>query len=748
MDIQISQERVIDVTFKCKFYAFIALIISWTLNNFPPSLIENFFNLLVSKKENASLSQAQKARDSICFISKKCRNQDRCLKRSLATFIMLWLQGKRCSWCTGYAMDPFRAHAWIEISRIPVNELGEVKEYIKVIKTIDNDNDDVNLKEDDLIENIERKNNEEQMTKVGVRDLFALVSDKKKEFVCILFLGMISSILTLFQPEIIANLISSSNINFFSNSTLHILILIILVSTIFTTLQYYILQRISEQAIFRSRKTLINHILQLPILSYSQWPSGDLLSRITGDTSKLRIGIIQLSVCITSGMILSFGAVIFLFIKDLSLSLITLGTITISFIFIILMSTFIQKASYEAQKSLGKLNSILSRSLYGIRTIRATNETKNEISKSIKEAKKLETLGMDLAKFQSIMSPVSNLGLQISGIVVIGIGGYRVSNELMTISDLTSFVLLLYIAIAPLQQIFSAMSTVSDSLGAYSRIKELTDLPMENQYDIIIENENENVKGNGLIAFENVTFSYDKYILGQTSEEQEYNMILNDISFIINSGECVAIVGPSGAGKSTVLQLIERFYEINKGTIIIDDQDYSLMSRERLREKIIYVEQNPPLLYGTIYDNLSLGNREITKNECIDALEKVNLKYIIERNSLGLETQLGENGLGLSGGEKQRLAMARVILSKARIVLLDELTSNLDSINEKMIRDVVSQLKGTKTIIMVTHHLSTVIDMDKIFVLEHGRIVGKGKHRELINNVPLYRELAKEQMLI
>lgn len=744
MDIQLAQEKFINVTFKYKMCALLALVLSFPLTKLSPSLIEKILGILAKHKEIAEIDQAKRARDSICAVSKKCRNQDRCIKRSLATFFMLWIQGKMCSWCTGYTMNPFRSHAWVEVNGIPVGEPVEIENYTRVIKTFDIQSTD--FREKNINNDEPTVNDDSLVTRVKLRDLFSLVSDRKKEFVLIVILGIISSVLTLLQPELMSNLVSGLNNKFLNNSNLYLLIAIILISTILTALQYYILQSISEQAVFKSRENLINHILQLPIMNYSKWSSGDLLSRINGDTAKLRVGIIQLSVCITSGMVLSIGSAIGLFLRDITLFTITFCTIIVSFVFIIIFSTFIQKASYNSQKGLGQLTSIVNRSLYGIRTIRSTNETQNEIKKSVEEAEKLKKLGIKLAKFQSVMTPISNLGLQITGLVVIGIGGYRVSHGLMSIADLTAFVLLLYIAISPFQQIFSTISTVADTLGALERIKEITNLPTEDQYDIVLNEKN--IKNNSSIAFENVTFSYDKYTLGKSNENDEFNTILKDISFEISNGECVAIVGPSGAGKSTILQLIERFYELNQGTIYINGYDYHLISREELRSQITYVEQNAPLLYGTIYENLTLGNEEVDEEDCKIALEKVNLSYLIDRSPQGLYSIVGESGVGLSGGERQRLAMARALLSKAKIVLLDELTSNLDSINEKIIKKVVNELRGKKTIIIVAHRLSTTINSDNIYVLEHGRIVGKGTHSELLNTVPLYKELAKEQMLI
>lgn len=234
---------------------------------------------------------------------------------------------------------------------------------------------------------------------------------------------------------------------------------------------------------------------------------------------------------------------------------------------------------------------------------------------------------------------------------------------------------------------------------------------------------------------------------GSDPKEKEDSMILKEVTLRAEKGKRTAIVGPSGAGKSTLLQLIERFYDPDSGKIFVQGKDYRHYSREELRNFITYVEQDAPVISGTLRDNLLLGNSKISDSNCIEVLEEVNLHHLLDRNSKGLDRQVGESGANLSGGERQRLAMARSLLSSAEIVLLDELTSNLDSLNELGMKKAVDKLKGKKTVIVVAHRLSTVIDSDIIYVLEHGRVVGSGNHNELIDTVPLYRELAKEQFV-
>ena len=210
----------------------------------------------------------------------------------------------------------------------------------------------------------------------------------------------------------------------------------------------------------------------------------------------------------------------------------------------------------------------------------------------------------------------------------------------------------------------------------------------------------------------------------------------------------MAIVGPSGAGKRTVLQLVERFYDVDGGAIRVFGKDIRDYSREDLRRHLGYVEQDSPVLSGTLRQNLTLGTPDADDSSCLQALAMVKLDYLASRSPKGLDAVVGESGAGLSGGERQRLAIARSLLSGRKILLFDEATANLDSHNERQIGDVLTNLRGNHTVLVVAHRLSTIMDADLIHVLEHGRLVASGQHHQLVEEVPLYRDLAKEQRLV
>jgi ATP-binding cassette subfamily B protein/ATP-binding cassette subfamily C protein len=220
------------------------------------------------------------------------------------------------------------------------------------------------------------------------------------------------------------------------------------------------------------------------------------------------------------------------------------------------------------------------------------------------------------------------------------------------------------------------------------------------------------------------------------------------VSFTVPYGTRTALVGPSGAGKSTILALVERFYDVTSGSVRVGGVDVRDQPRETLRRQLGYVEQEAPVLAGTLRENLLLTVPEATDEQLLEVLDTVNLRDLVDRTPLGLDAQVGEGGVLLSGGERQRLAIARTLLAKPPILLLDEPTSNLDARNEAALRRAIDAVSAERTLLIVAHRLSTVVHSDQIVVLERGRVVAVGRHDELTDASPLYREFATHQLLV
>jgi ATP-binding cassette subfamily B protein len=310
-----------------------------------------------------------------------------------------------------------------------------------------------------------------------------------------------------------------------------------------------------------------------------------------------------------------------------------------------------------------------------------------------------------------------------------------------------TFILLMFLMIRPVGQAFGAYSSVQTALGALARIQEILDLPLEDTDADRAGAPDRKAENNTAIEFDNVSFGYSTQELDAEGNPVDAREVLEGVSFKIERGTRVAIVGPSGSGKSTSFSLIERFYEPTGGQILLDGQPVHTIGRSDLRGQIGYVEQDAPVLAGSLRENLLIGSPDASDEELLAVLAEVNLAEVVARDSRGLDAEVGENGIMLSGGERQRLAIARTLLSAPPILLLDESTSSLDGINEQLMRDAIDSVAKHRTLIVIAHRLSTVIDSDQIIVLNQGKVLGIGTHAQLLKSTPLYKQLASSQML-
>jgi ATP-binding cassette subfamily B protein len=329
---------------------------------------------------------------------------------------------------------------------------------------------------------------------------------------------------------------------------------------------------------------------------------------------------------------------------------------------------------------------------------------------------------------------------------VLGVGGYRVANGDTPVASLVTFILLMFLMIRPVGQAFGAYSSVQTGLGALARIQEVLDVPLEDTDEERQSAPKRKAVNNIAIEFKKVSFAYAAQA-AEGADATAPREVLEKVSFKIERGSRVAIVGPSGSGKSTTLSLIERFYEPTGGEILLDGQPVNSINRQALRSQIGYVEQDAPVLAGSIRDNLLIGAPDATDKQLKAVLKEVNLTDVLKRDKRGLDAEVGEQGIMLSGGERQRLAIARTLLAAPPILLLDESTSSLDGINEQLMRQAIDSVAKNRTLIVIAHRLSTVIDSDQIIVLAKGKVLGVGTHKQLLKTVPLYKELAKSQML-
>ena len=601
-----------------------------------------------------------------------------------------------------------------------------------------------------------------------------------------LVIGVVSAIASLVQPPLLGVIIGRVESGEALGSLLTLLTIIVIIGAVLGGLQHFVLQRMGEGVVLTSRRRLIGKIMNLPISQFDRRRTGDLVSRVGSDTTLLRAVLTQGLVEAISGMLVFVGALIGMLIIDAVLFGITFSVILAALIVVVLISRKIRPAVARSQEKVGDLAAQVDRSISSIRTIRAAGATEREQAATEADANEAYRLGLTVAKISAFIVPVSFLAMQLSFLVVLGLGGFRVATGAITIAQLVTFIIFLFLMIMPLGQAFGAIAAVNQALGALGRIQEITNLDTESAHDAeqsplgkIVPLEQVQRATSPAIRFNDVHFSYrsaaperadvrDLVRVSGRAARRDLEAapprivetpVLHGVSFAVPRGARVALVGPSGAGKSTILGLIERFYDPDSGAVELYGADVRALDRAELRAQMGYVEQDAPVLAGTLRDNLRLAAPDATDAACERVLRAVNLGGLLDRTqeqltsgSAGLDSVLdlpvGENGIMLSGGEKQRLAIARALLSAPPILLLDESTASLDGVNERLMREALDSVATGRTLIVIAHRLSTVVDSDKIVVLDHGRVIGEGTHAELIETTPLYRELAQHQLLV
>jgi ATP-binding cassette subfamily B protein len=638
-----------------------------------------------------------------------------------------------------------------------------------------------------------------------LKQLLPYLFEQRGKLLFIAALSVLGALASLAQPLLVGSVIERVQQSLPLGGLLWVLVALVLVSALLNSYQHYLLQCMGEGVVLSSRKRLIAKILHLPISEFDRRRTGDLVSRVGSDTTLLRAVLTQGLVEAVGGALLFVGALIGMLVIDPLLFAVTFGVVAVAIVVVVALSARIRPAVARSQEKVGDLAAAVDRAIGSVRTIRAAGAAEREQREIEGEATEAYRLGIRVARISAFIVPVSFIAMQVSFLAVLGIGGFRVATGAITIAQLVTFIIFLFLMVMPLGQAFGAISAVNQALGALGRIQEITALPTETDQDQQLSplGRVEPLADSGLdyaaaIRFADVHFTYrsaaperadarELVRSGRGASRRDVEAapakiistpVLHGVSFEVSRGSRIALVGPSGAGKSTILALIERFYDPDQGAVSLYGADLRTLDRAEVRAQLGYVEQDAPVLAGSLRDNLRIAAPDASDAACERVLRAVNLGGLLDRSaqsaersqgavagdpdappssaralsdaelSVALDSQVGENGIMLSGGEKQRLAIARALLTAPPILLLDESTASLDGVNERLMRDALDSVATGRTLIVIAHRLSTVVDSDKIVVLDDGRVVGEGPHSELLDSTPLYRELAQHQLLV
>ncbi|MEV8476343.1 ABC transporter ATP-binding protein [Streptomyces sp. NPDC051173] len=511
---------------------------------------------------------------------------------------------------------------------------------------------------------------------------------------------------------------------------------LVLAAVLITTAGSYLLERTAEGVVRTTRERLAARVLRLPVADMDRQRPGDLVARLTSDTTQLRAAAGQaLATCATSALMV-LGGLAAMFLLDAVLAGATVAMIgTVCGIGTLTLPR-IGRAARSSQQVTGELGATLERSLGAFRTVKANGLERQETAAARDAARRAWLSGVRVAGWEAAAEVASGLSVRLAFLTVLGFGGTRVATGQMTMPTLVAFLFYVLFIGPQLTQLAGSAGLVQRGAAAAQRINEIEALAVEPVTDHAPEPPASRAAPSAL-ELRGVSFGYP----GRDTT------VLDGLSLDVPAGGLTALVGPSGAGKSTVFALLERFYEPGSGQILLDGRDLRDWPLTELRATIGYVEQDAPVLSGTLRDNLLQAAPWASPAELDAVLRLTRLDGLVDRLPAGLDTELGHRGTALSGGQRQRVAIARALLRRPRLLLLDEATSQLDAENERALRDAVAEIARETTVVVIAHRLSTVTDARRIVVLDSGRARATGTHRELLATDDLYARLVRTQLL-
>jgi ATP-binding cassette, subfamily B, bacterial len=495
--------------------------------------------------------------------------------------------------------------------------------------------------------------------------------------------------------------------------------------------QNYLTTKVGQMVMLDLRQTLYHHIQRLSLSFYDRTKIGDLISRVTTDVDAIQSFVSTALLGIVAPSLTLVGMLAVMFYFNWRFTLIALSVAPILFLQVYTLTRRIKQATRAVRKKESEIVSVVAETLSSIRVVKAFAREDYEMKRLEKETLESIEMTMRARSIKARLAPIVDVIVAVGTCIVLWYGARLVLQGQLTAGALVVFLLYLGKMYKPMRDLSKMTDTISKAVIGAERIRELISLE-DSVRDLPHARTAPRFKGR--IEFDRVYFGY-----------YDGQPVLKDVSLRIEPGQYVALVGPTGAGKSSIIGLIPRFYDPFSGGIAIDGEDTRNFTLRSLREQISFVLQETILFHAPIWQNIAYGKPEASRDEIIRAARLANAHEFIERMPEGYDTMVGERGVTLSGGQRQRIAIARAIIRNSPILILDEPTSGLDSSSEKLVLEALGRLTAGKTVIVITHHLETIVKADVIFTLKDGRIVESGAHEQLLAQGGLYAHLYADQ---
>lgn len=567
-----------------------------------------------------------------------------------------------------------------------------------------------------------------------MRKLLSYLKQYKKEAILGPIFKLTEAIFDLAVPIIFASLIDNgilkSDNNYIIKMTI-VLVVLALFGIIVALIAQYFAAKASVGLGTKIRENLFKHIQTYSFKELDQVGESTIINRIMNDTLQVQNGVNLFLKLILRSPAIVFGSLIMAFLIDVKTGIIFAIVIPIIALIVFGITKICVPKYTKIQKSKDELLNITQETLTGARVIRAFGIEDKQNEQFEKENNEYTKLAQNASKISSMMNSLNYVMINFGIVAIIAVGGKQVDTGILTQGQVVALYNYMAQILIELIKLTNLLLIIPKTIASAGRINEM------------FEVENSVKSGSQKLESDKIDLKFEDVCLNYTKEGNE---ALSNINFEIQTGQTLGIVGGTGSGKTSIINLIPMFYDATSGKIKINGKDIKEFDVEDLRKNIGIVMQNKVLFSGTIKDNIEFGNRELDERELAKALNIAQANEIIKNKENGLEEKVEENGRNFSGGQKQRLTIARAIAREPRILILDDSMSALDLLTDKKLRDELEKIKKDKILIIVSQRISTIKDLDKIIVVDNGKIVGQGKHEELLKTSEVYKEINDSQM--
>ncbi|MFJ1566653.1 ABC transporter ATP-binding protein [Streptomyces erythrochromogenes] len=570
-----------------------------------------------------------------------------------------------------------------------------------------------------------------------LRVLWSFARPHRRTLAMGLVLALAGSALGLATPMITKWVLDALNDSTSLTGPVTALFVLLVVGAAVSYRQWCMLGTVGERVVLEARESMVRRFLHATVPALTRRPTGELVTRVTSDTVLLREATAQSFVGLVNGSVMLVGSLVLMGVLDLVLLGTTMAAVAVTAALFALLMPGIGQAQQRSQEHIGRLGGLLEGTLRAIRTVKVSRAEERAAERIVADARAAADYGIRAVRQEALAWTVAGSGIQLAIIAILGVGAWRVGEGSLEVSSLIAFLLYAFTLMEPVSTLSQNVTSLQAGMAAAERIRQTADLTAEGDDTVPRQADERTARTADYGARTEVPVLELRGVSAAYGPEAAH--AVTDVRLAVPRRGHTAIVGPSGAGKTTLFSLVLRFLEPFDGELLLNGRPYRDYSHSEVRARLAYVEQDTPVVPGTLRDNLLLARPDATDEELRRVLQDVRLTEKVDALEAGLDSPL--SSAHVSGGERQRIALARALLRTPEVLLLDEATAQLDGLTEAAVQDCIRSRAATGAVVTVAHRLSTVVDADLIVVMEAGRIRARGTHEELLETDPLYREL-------